>query len=557
MGRVVTSLLVIGTVFLGGALLTAHGARRAEPTIVSLSLVPGGQSIAVGDVLRLALVARYSDGSVRNLAASARWTTTNAARVRVAGAGVLRARKTGSVAITATVGARRAGTTVRVGRRSLGPLRVSRENPRYFVDAAGRVVYLSGAHTWGNLVDNGTTDPPPKFDFMRFLALLQARELRLFRLWAWEQATTSGELRGPYYFSPSAYLRTGPGRALDGEPRFDLTKFNPAYFARVRARVRAARERGIYVIVMLFDGWSVERKGEGDNPWEGHPFNRSNNINGVDGDLDRDGSGAETHSLKSPRITRLQEAYIARVVQAVGDQPNVLYEISNESSSPSLAWQNHLVRFIHGLEPAGRRHPVGITAEYPGGDNDELLSSEADWISPNGDIFDLTPSTGKKVVVADTDHLCGVCGHNVFPWQAFTRGLNPLLMDPYDGKAIGLGAGDADFREPRWDELRRRLGLTHALAQRLDMAHLAPRSDLASTGYCLADTREGALYVVYAPKGGTIEIDLTRARRPLQVEWIDPDSGASTRGVTVQPGAARTIRPPGDGEAVAVLRARG
>ena len=53
----------------------------------------------------------------------------------------------------------------------------------------------------------------------------------------------------------------------------------------------AARERGIYVIVMLFDGWSVERKGDGENPWDGHPFNRANNINGVDGDLNHDGSG--------------------------------------------------------------------------------------------------------------------------------------------------------------------------------------------------------------------------------------------------------------------------
>ena len=91
-------------------------------------------------------------------------------------------------------------------------------------------------------------------------------------------------------------LRTGPGTALDGKPQFDLNQFNQAYFDRMRERIMAAGERGIYVSIMLFDGWSIESKSGSHDPWRGHPYNRSNNSNGVDGDGNNNSQGEETHS---------------------------------------------------------------------------------------------------------------------------------------------------------------------------------------------------------------------------------------------------------------------
>jgi hypothetical protein len=46
-------------------------------------------------------------------------------------------------------------------------------------------------------------------------------------------------------------------------------------------------------------------------------------------------------------VTRLQEAYVRKVIDAVNDLDNVLYEISNESDDSSKDWQYHLIRFIH------------------------------------------------------------------------------------------------------------------------------------------------------------------------------------------------------------------
>jgi hypothetical protein len=529
-------------------------ARAATGKPLSLVIVPGGQSLAVGDRLRLALVARYEDGSVRNVTASARWASTAPRIVKVGPRGTAHGLADGRATVTARAAAGKATTTVAVGRRSLGPLRVSGVNPRYFVDGAGRVVYLAGDHTWGNLQDNGTTDPPPRFDYARFLDYLQTYDVRVFRLWAWEQASIVGG-HGAFWVSPSVYRRTGPGVARDGKPRFDLRRFDPVYFERLRERVVAARERGLYVIVMLFDGWSVEPKGTADNPWDGHPFNRANNVNGVDGDPAGVGSGRATHTLAFPRITRLQEAYVERVIRAVGDQPNVLYEVSNESSRGSMAWQDHIMRFIRSHERPAFRHPVGTTVEYPGGSNDELFGSVADWVAPNGDIDDPAPSSGRKVVLADTDHFCGICGTASFPWRAFTRGLNPMFMDPYNSDEIGLGALGVDPNDPRWAVVRRRLGVTQALSERLDLKRLVPAGALASTGYCLADTKRGTLYVVYLPDGGNATIDLTASASRLRATWIDPDTGAGHAGGVLEGGGTRTVNAPRPKDAVLILRA--
>src|SRR5690606_297142 len=69
-----------------------------------------------------------------------------------------------------------------------GPLHVDSANPRYFADAAGQVVYLTGSHTWSNLQDNGGSDPPPIFDYPQYLDFLQANNHNFFRLWTWEEA---------------------------------------------------------------------------------------------------------------------------------------------------------------------------------------------------------------------------------------------------------------------------------------------------------------------------------------------------------------------------------
>lgn len=433
-------------------------------------------------------------------------------------------------------------------RRATGPLRVDTANMRYFTDQNGAPVYLTGSHTWANLQDIYLSHAAAPFDYSGYLAYLEQYNHNFFRLWSWEQAKWATAVNDDVWFEPLPYERTGPGLALDNRPKFDLARLNQAYFDRLRKRVIAARERGIYVSIMLFNGFSIETKNsQKGNPWLGHPFNRSNNINGIDGDPNGDGEGKETHTLQVPAIRELQEAYVRKVIDTVNDLDNVLFEISNESHEDSQDWQYHMISYIKSYEATKpNKHPVGMTVEYPDGDNTKLFASPADWISPNGvDGYKTSPpsATGSKVIIIDTDHLWGIGGDGAWVWKSFLRGLNPILMDPYDG-ALGM---PADYRidDPRWVSLRRNMGYTLTYANRINLAAMTPHGELVSTEYCLANpVATGAEYLVYLPSGGTVSVNLSAAKGILSLEWFIPATGKTIIGGQTIGGSTESFTAP-------------
>jgi hypothetical protein len=63
---------------------------------------------------------------------------------------------------------------------------VDKKNPRYFADASGKTVYLTGSHTWNSLQDMGFTDPPAAFGFEVYLDFLEKHHHNFIRLWRWE-----------------------------------------------------------------------------------------------------------------------------------------------------------------------------------------------------------------------------------------------------------------------------------------------------------------------------------------------------------------------------------
>jgi uncharacterized protein DUF6298 len=466
---------------------------------------------------------------------------------------------------------------IRSGSVPVEPLVVRGAGARYFTGArTGRTVYLTGAHTWNNFQDWDASDPPRAFDFERYLDFLEAHGHNLIRLYVWEQAAWFPGMDAKITISPLPYLRTGPGLALDGRPRFDVHQFDPAYFARLRERVDAAAERGIYVSVMLFDGWSVEAKNEKTgNPWRGHPFNRENNVNGVDGDLDRDGKGVEIHTLANPEVTALERAYLAKVVETLRDRENVLFEISNESAAESVEWQYEMIRTLRELEAGGPlQHPIGMTVPFPEGPrgNQPLFASPADWISPHLDperTQDLESAVGRKIVLADTDHIFGVGGDGRWVWETFMRGANPLFMDPcvteIRRNLPAWSADDANAALPppcppsEFEGVRLAMGYARALAARVDLARLEPRDSLCSTSYCLVDP--GKDYLVFAPiahhklrrllgavsrgwAGESFDVDLSSAKGMLSVEWLNTETGELFPGDPVAGGGRVTLRAP-------------
>ena len=227
-----------------------------------------------------------------------------------------------------------------------GPLRVSPRNPRYFEDAEGRIVYLTGSHTWNTLVDSGPEFPLPAFDFRAHLRFLQPRNHNFIRLWTMDHfALPDGEPRRTALLRRAAPLGPNrPGRGPRRPAQVRPHQYDPAYFQRLRERIIMAGEQGIYVSIMLFEGCEMHNIPASPWRWEGHPFHAGNNVNGLDGDPKRRGVGYSVHSLDVPEITAVQEAYVRQVVDCTNDLDNVLYEIINESAGYSLHWQSHLIR---------------------------------------------------------------------------------------------------------------------------------------------------------------------------------------------------------------------
>lgn len=305
---------------------------------------------------------------------------------------------------------------------------------------------------------------------------------------------------------------------------------------------------------MLFEGHCLQFADEGR---EFHPFHPDNNINGIGWK-----HWEEYYTLENPRILKLQEAYIRKVIDTVNDLDNVLYEICNEAGNYSTQWQYHIIRLIKNYESKlAQQHPVGMTFQYGrerSGSNELLFKSPADWISPNpagGYRDDPPPNDGRKVVLNDTDHLWGEGGNPQWVWKTFTRGHNPLFMDRIVAltQKVVTWAGRKAEDIPMANEIRKAMGVTRQVAERINLASMLPLPELTSSRYCLAEA--GRQYVVFMPGGGEVTINLEDAKGEFRVKWIHLIEGTSYSGGRIKGGAQRTLNAPFSGDAVVLLRA--
>ncbi len=449
-----------------------------------------------------------------------------------------------------------------VGHNRIGPLVVHPANPRYLADPTGRPVYLSGSHTWAVVQDGGPESPPEPLDWASFLAQIVDYGHTFTRLWTWEHPRWASWWKGDYYFTPTPWERVGEQTARDGGPKFDLSRVNERWIERLRDRVSSALDAGIYVSVMLFQGWSAGPKPDPwtdcENPWMSHPFHRDNNVNGIDGSPDDEQGHDRVHTLADANVVEFQERYVRAVVDAVNEFPNVLYEIGNEhDGSP----ENSLLAVPHDrcrarVRARGEAIPtpaVYMSAQWPDPRNGDLLESPAEavvpfaWREPGDERWEYEPPAEHvgKVVFLDTDHLWGVGGNVDWVWRSFMRGYQPLYMDPW-------GYGHMDPLAPAGrEDVRRALGATCRLAAELDLSAMRPRPDVVNTGFALYDG--SAMAVVYQPYEDRLRLNVGRDLRGAIVEWRDlvddakraPGSirPAGGGGCSTRPGQVRRWRP--------------
>jgi hypothetical protein len=217
------------------------------------------------------------------------------------------------------------------------PLRLHPQNPHYFLFRGKPAVLITSGEHYGAVLNLD-------FDYVRYLDEIQARGLNLTRTFSgvYREVPGSfgitGNTLAPLpnrYIGPWARSAT-PGY-FDGGGKFDLAKWDEAYFARLKDFLAQASKRGIVVELVLFCPLYD------DGLWKASPMNAANNVNGV-GDLKKD----EVHTLKNGRLLEFQIAVAKKLVAEASAFDNVYFEISNEPyfGGVTLEWQRKIADAI-------------------------------------------------------------------------------------------------------------------------------------------------------------------------------------------------------------------
>jgi len=424
-------------------------------------------------------------------------------------------------------------------------------NPAYFESPDGKPVVMIGDYEASPTAPTGVP-MDPNYDHRAFFDTLKANGLNFAKVWIFYgvEAEYDSETAFDEYhrFNLLPYLRVGPGLANDSRPKYDLSQFNPYYFERMAAACAAARERGIYLHLVLIDGWIFRIP----VLWKFHAYNRANNVNGVDGDPKNTGMSTDPEqgscSLGNTQVLQVEKAYLRRLLDAVNDFDNLLFEVSNENYY-NLEWELSMARFVHEYEKGKPRQHLVMPLDLPDHDyggvtygadpkNDHTKSWKT-WDLPQLHATLLAARGLKQPLIYDTDGI----ESNDNPvqrkgfWTAFVSGGHVNYTDYSFQPEIG-----GDERGARRAELRHQLGHLASFTRQVRFWEMHP-ADLIRSGdaYALASQREA---IIYLPTGGNVEVDVEGMAGSLRARWYNPRNGLFGEPSTMAGGRTLTFRAP-------------
>ena len=359
-----------------------------------------------------------------------------------------------------------------------GVLSVSGTNPRYFVNPAGDIVYLTGAYSWN------FASTMPDQEFTDYLAYVVAHGYNLLRV---------------------------PSQDYTGEAQ------STSYFDILASRIGLAANAGLYVQVSIFPFTEA--------PFNSQVFNEAyardlvQAVGAYPNVIYEVGNELDTQTLDGGTVG----AFSASMVTAINNEqalqgftPRRMVGISDFKADNTYNNNAATVSFI-----------LGSSADFIALGFSQRTFTPC-WVNPD--------YAGVKVSIPDTDHISPYqCDHK-WAWKIFTMGGNPTLLD---GNAftpnfsVPDDPGDTVGAAATYDA-RSRMGdtRTYALKMRLDMA--VPHPELSTTGFALA--WPGNQYLVYQPSTGSFNVTLVAG--DYTVEWFNPvDHTTTTTTLTASSGA--------------------
>jgi len=167
----------------------------------------------------------------------------------------------------------------------------------------------------------------------------------------------------PFYESP--WARSGLDTAWDGLSRYDLTKFNPWYFGRLKQFASEARRGGVVLVNAMYFQHNIIESGAHwvDFPWR--PVNNLQETNFIEPPPfkgDTINVAAVFYDVTDPKKRDLHRRFIRHSLDALADEPNVIHLIGDEYSGP-LHFMQFWVDVVAEWEKETGKHPlIGLSA---------------------------------------------------------------------------------------------------------------------------------------------------------------------------------------------------
>jgi hypothetical protein len=465
------------------------------------------------------------------------------------------------------------------------PIRLHPQNPHYFLFRGKPVALITSGEHYGAVIN-------ADFDYHRYLAALQAAAMNYTRLFAGSYVEVPAKSFGIQrndlapasgrFIAPWARSST-PGYAGGGN-KFDLTQWNPEYFARLRDFLREASRRGIVVEITLFSSQYNETQ------WNVNPCNAVNNVDQTDA-ID----WKKLNTLENGNLLAFQERYTRKIVHEANDYPNVIFEIANEpwSDRPELADVINPYLFSPGRDqyPNSVDLPDDLTMVWQQRVAEWIVSEEA--ALPNHHLIAEDCCNFRYPVRRLVSGVSIVNFHYAYP-EAVTLnyGLGKALS--YDETGF-LGRSDESYARQAWNfmlsggslfdsldysftpghedgtdtapngpgggspELRRRLRILIEFLRGLPILEMQPDAhtvEHASGSYARVLSTSHGDYAMYFDGSGPAEIVLTLSPGNYSLTWIDVNTGTATNAAFHHAGGDKTLTTPGFRNGIALRLTR-
>ena len=455
------------------------------------------------------------------------------------------------------------------------PIQLHPDNPHYFLFRGNAVALITSGEHYGPVIN-------ADFNFLRYLSTLQSDGLNYTRLFAGSYVEQPGKsfgiLRNTLAPMPGRFVAPWarsdtPGYAGGGN-KFDLARWNPAYFARFHDFLQAAEQRGIVVEVTLFSSQYADAQ------WDLSALKSTNNVNSTD-EID----WRKVNTLGNGNLLAYQERYVRKLVREANGFDNVIFEIQNEPWSDRPVLADVVNPYLPRL---GRdTYPNSIDLA------DELSlawqSRVAEWIVseeqtlPGKHLIAQNYSNFRMPVRALLPHASIINFHYAYPEAAL---LNYAL-----GKAVAydetgfLGSSDDAYRRQAWNfmlsggstfdsldysftcghedgtdtqpngpgggspALRRQLRILSEFLQKLSLTDLKPDGQTvkhAAGVYARVLSRPGREYAMYFDGSGPADILLDLPAGRYSGAWINTETAAIEKPENFQHGGGeKALKTPG------------